>query len=104
MPLAVASLQRAASLPDYVPTTIEAGFPDTEYPYWNALFVPVKTPRQIVDRLHAEAIKAMDVVKDKLVSYGTEPMITSPEEFDAIVRKQIAVNAELIKVAGIEPS
>ena len=41
---AVASVKRAASLPN-VPTTIEAGFPDTEYPYWNALFVPAKTPK-----------------------------------------------------------
>jgi tripartite-type tricarboxylate transporter receptor subunit TctC len=102
VPLAVASMTRSNSLPN-VPTTIEAGYPDTEYPYWNAIFVPAKTPRAIVDRLHDEAVKAMNVVQDKLVSYGSEPMITTPAEFDEIVRHQIDINSQLVKIAGITP-
>jgi tripartite-type tricarboxylate transporter receptor subunit TctC len=102
VPLAVASAKRAMALPN-VPTTAEAGFPETEYPYWNAIFVPAKTPRAVVDRLHEEALKAMNVVQDKLARYGTEPMVTTPAEFDDIVRRQIEVNAELVKVAGINP-
>lgn len=103
VPLAVASVKRAASLPN-VPTTIESGFPDTEYPYWNAIFVPARTPRAVIDRLHDEASKAMNAVQEKLVSYGIEPMVTTPAEFDAIVRRQIEINAELIKMAGIKPA
>jgi tripartite-type tricarboxylate transporter receptor subunit TctC len=99
--LAIASEHRSAILPD-VPTTAEAGYPNTEYPYWNAIFVPARTPRSIVNKLHDETVKAMEAVKDKLAATGTEPMITSPEEFDAIVRKQIAINADLVKIAGIQ--
>ena len=99
--LAVASTKRSVALPD-IPTTAESGYPNTEYAYWNAIFKPVKTPRAIVNKLHDETVKAMDVVKDRLAKTGTEPMITSPSEFDDIVRKQIAINVELVKVAGIK--
>lgn len=99
--LAVASTQRSVALPD-IPTTAEAGYPNTEYAYWNAIFMPVKTPRAIVNKLHDETVKAMDVVKDRLAKTGTEPMVTSPSDFDDIVRKQIAINVELVKVAGIK--
>jgi tripartite-type tricarboxylate transporter receptor subunit TctC len=99
--LAVASAKRSIALPD-VPTTSESGYPDTEYPYWNAIFLPAKTPRTIVNRLHDETVKAMDITQDKLAKVGTEPMVTSPAEFDAIVNKQIAANVELVKLAGIK--
>jgi tripartite-type tricarboxylate transporter receptor subunit TctC len=99
--LAVPSRTRAAALPD-VPTLVELGYPKTDYPYWNALFVPAKTPRTIVNKLHDETVKAVVVVKDKLAELGIEPDPASPSELDAMVRKQIAVNAELIKVAGIK--
>jgi tripartite-type tricarboxylate transporter receptor subunit TctC len=82
--------------------TSESGYPDTEYPYWNAIFLPAKTPRTIVNRLHDETVKAMDITQDKLAKVGTEPMVTSPAEFDAIVNKQIAANVELVKLAGIK--
>lgn len=101
IPLAVAGEKRSASLPS-VPTTTEAGYPNTNYPYWNAMFVPAKTPRDIVDKLRTETIKAMDAVKDKLTQYGTEPMITTSAALDEHVRKQIAINAEVIKIAGIK--
>jgi len=64
--------------------------------------MPVKTPRAIVNKLHDETVKAMDVVKDRLAKTGTEPMVTGPSDFDDIVRKQIAINVELVKVAGIK--
>jgi tripartite-type tricarboxylate transporter receptor subunit TctC len=52
--LVVNSAQRSAALPD-VPTTAESGFNDAEYPFWIGTFLPAKTPRAIVDRLHDEA-------------------------------------------------
>jgi len=88
-------------LPD-VPTMAEAGFPNTEYPFWNMLFAPAKTPRTIVNEMHDETVKAMAVVKDKLAPYGIEPMNESASELDRIVSQQIAVNAKLVKVANIK--
>jgi tripartite-type tricarboxylate transporter receptor subunit TctC len=104
MALVASSTKRSAALPD-VPTTAEAGFVDAEYPFWNGLFVPAKTPRAIVDRLHSETVKAMATpgVSAKLAALGVDPMIMSPTEMDAFVEKQIAADAALAKTAGIKP-
>ena len=56
--LAVSSSQRATALPN-VPTTVEAGFPYSGYEFWIGAFLPGKTPKPIVDRLHAEIGKAL---------------------------------------------
>lgn len=101
VPLVVASEKRALALPN-VPTGAESGYPNTEYPYWNMIFVPAKTPRAIVDKLHDEAVKAIDVVKDKIAKTGTELLSGSPKELDETVRKQIEINKELVKIAGVK--
>ena len=59
IPLVVSSPTRAASLPN-VPTTLEAGFPNSDYTVWIGLFAPAKTPRPIIDRMHTEMRKALD--------------------------------------------
>jgi tripartite-type tricarboxylate transporter receptor subunit TctC len=102
--LVVNGAKRAAALPD-VPTTLEAGFADAEYPIWFGLFLPAKTPRDIVDKLHRETLKALQApkVRDKLVTLGLDPMVMTPAEFDAHVEKEIAVNAALVKAVGIKP-
>jgi tripartite-type tricarboxylate transporter receptor subunit TctC len=94
---------RAGALPE-VPTTREAGFANAEFPTWFGLFLPAKTPREIVDRLHEETIKALRAPKlmDKLASLGVDPMVMSPIEFDALIRKEIATNADLVKAAGVK--
>ena len=101
--LVVNGAKRAAALPD-VPTTLEAGFADAEYPIWFGLFLPAKTPRDIVDKLHRETLKALQApkVRDKLAALGVDPMVMTPTEFDAHVEKEIAVNAALVKAAGIK--
>jgi tripartite-type tricarboxylate transporter receptor subunit TctC len=101
--LAVGSTKRAAALPD-VPTTLEAGVPNSDYNFWVGMFVPVKTPRRVVDRLYAEATKALESAdtKDRLSKLGGEPMLMRPDEFDAYLRKEIAINAQLVKAAGIQ--
>ncbi len=98
--VAVASKKRTSVLPD-VPTMAEAGFPNTEYPFWNMVFAPADTPRQVIDRLHREFVKACDLTKDKLAKFAAEPMDESPSELDAIVRNQIKINADLVKITGI---
>ena len=101
--LVVNSAKRSAALPD-VPTTQEAGFADAEYPIWFGLFLPAKTPRDIVDKLHDETLKALQApkVRDKLATLGVDPMVMTPKEFDAFVRKEIAVNAALVKAADVK--
>ena len=56
--IAVSTLKRSTALPD-VPITTEAGYPNSDYTFWNGMLVPAKTPRVIVDRLHAETLKVL---------------------------------------------
>jgi tripartite-type tricarboxylate transporter receptor subunit TctC len=100
--LAVNGFKRSAVLPE-VPTTSEAGFTDAEYPFWIGMFLPAKTPRNILDKLYSETVKALanSTVRDKLVALGVDPMEMTPTEFDAHVEKQIAVDAALVNEAGI---
>lgn len=101
--LAVSGTQRAAALPE-VPTTIEAGFPDSDYNFWVGMFAPAATPKAIIDKLNAETVKALQVpaVKAKLAANaGGDPMPMTPAGFEAFVGKEIDVNAALVKAAGI---
>ena len=102
--LAVNGAKRSAALPN-VPTTSEAGFADAEYPIWLGMFLPAKTPREIVDKLNRETLKALQEpkVRDKLAALGFEPMVMTPAQFAAHVEKEIALNAALVKAAGLKP-
>jgi tripartite-type tricarboxylate transporter receptor subunit TctC len=102
--LVVNSAKRSAALPE-VPTTSEAGFVNAEYPFWIGMFLPAKTPRSIVEKLHGETLKALATpkVRDKLITLGVDPMVMSPTEFDAYVEKQMVADAALAKAAGIKP-
>ena len=102
--IAVGSAKRATALPD-VPTTIEAGFPNSEYNFWVGLFAPGKTPRPLVKRLYQETQKALSSpeMSQRMRTLGAEPMPMTPEQFDAYVRDEIALNAKLVKAAGIRP-
>jgi tripartite-type tricarboxylate transporter receptor subunit TctC len=101
--LVVNGAQRAAALPD-VPTTLEAGFANAEYPIWLGIFLPVKTPRVIVDKLHDETLKALQKpeVREKLASLAVDPMIMTPAAFDEYVKKEVALNAALAKMARLK--
>lgn len=103
LPLAVSSKKRSPSLPE-VPTTIELGYPDSDYTFWNGMLAPAKTPRPIVDRLHAEVQKALALpaVQEKLATQGVEPMPLSSEQFDAMIAKEIVSNIDLAKAAGLK--
>jgi tripartite-type tricarboxylate transporter receptor subunit TctC len=101
--LVVNSARRSTALPD-VPTTSEAGFTNAEYPFWIGMFLPAKTPRDIVEKLHHETLKALQEpnVKDKLATLGVDPMVMTPSEFDAYVEKEIVSNAALVKAIGLK--
>jgi tripartite-type tricarboxylate transporter receptor subunit TctC len=103
--LAVNGPKRSSAMPD-VPTLQEAGFKEADYPIWYGVFAPAKTPRDIVDRLHQATVKALQApnVQQKLAGIGVDPMPMSPAEFDAHVKKEIDLNAALVKAAGIKPN
>lgn len=101
--LAVNSATRSAALP-HVPTVQQAGFNDAEYPMWMGLFLPAKTPREIVDKLHRETLKALqaDKVKEKLATLGVDSMVMTPNEFDELVAREVAINSALVKAIGLK--
>ena len=101
--LAVGTAKRSPLLPD-VPTTVEAGYPNSDYVFWVAMFAPAATPRPIIDRLNAEALKALasPEIKEKLAVLGAEPMPMSPAAFDAFLRTETARMAQVVKSAGIQ--
>lgn len=101
--LAVGSPKRAAALPD-VPTTAEAGVPGSEFNFWIGMFAPAKTPKEIVDRLQAEVVKALNTteVKERFTALGADAWTLKPAEFDAYIREETKANAALVKAAGLE--
>jgi tripartite-type tricarboxylate transporter receptor subunit TctC len=103
--LGVSSKQRASALPD-VPTTLEAGYANSDYALWMGVFVPVKTPRGIVNRLHGETEKALNEpgLRARLANLDVEPMKMTSAEFDAYVRQEIVTEGALAKAAGLKPN
>ena len=101
--LAVNSRKRASALPD-APTTLEAGFADSEYPIWWGLFVPARTPREIVARLHKETLRTLQVpkVRERLAALAVEPMEMTMSEFEAHVKQELRVNAALLERIGLK--
>ena len=101
--LAVSTPKRTPALPS-VPTTIEAGYANSDYNYWMGMFVPAKTPHPIVERLYQETQKALQHpnVVDKFKPQGIEPLPLSSAEFDALVKKEIDLNIALVKAAGLK--
>ena len=100
--LAVGSAKRATILPE-LPTTVEAGFPDSDYNFWIGLFAPAKTPREVVQRLYREAGEAFASaeMRERLARLGAEPMPMTPEQFDLHVKEELRLNGPLVKAAGI---
>ncbi|MSQ18203.1 MAG: tripartite tricarboxylate transporter substrate binding protein [Betaproteobacteria bacterium] len=100
--LAIGAARRAPIAPD-IPTFAEAGFPDVSASAWFGLFAPANTPRDIVVKLHAEAVKALSSpeIRDQFERAGIEPIGNTPEEFAATVRNDIAKFTRIAKDAGI---
>ena len=100
--LSVGAPQRSPLLPN-VPTTSEAGIRNADYMLWVGMFVPAKTPRDVITRLHAEVSKAVQTpdMKDRLAKLGADPMVMTPEQFATQIKEEIASNIDLIKKAGI---
>jgi len=99
--LGVGTLQRAQATPQ-VPTIAEQGLPGFEGIAWIGFVAPRGTPQPIIAKLNAELAKAVALphVKERLVSLGTEPVITTPDEFGAYIRTEIQKWSKVIKDSG----
>jgi tripartite-type tricarboxylate transporter receptor subunit TctC len=101
--LAVTDEKRTVSLPD-VPTTLEAGYPDSATRFWVGLFVPAKTPGEIIQKLNDETIQALGVprMRERFAEIATAPMIMSPSQFGGLIAQEFATNAQLAKKIGLK--
>jgi len=99
--LAVTTAKRSSVAPD-VPTLAESGLPGFEVGSWQGVFAPAGTPPEIVKRLNAEIVKALNMpdVRDKLSGLGAEIVADSPEEFSALVKAEVAKWADVVKKSG----
>ena len=102
IPLAVSSVKRAAALPN-VPTTTEAGFANSDFDFYSSLFVPKQTPRNVVARIHELTLKGLQtpVMKERFQKLGVEPLIMTPEAFDARIAQEVKIAVELAKATGL---
>jgi tripartite-type tricarboxylate transporter receptor subunit TctC len=100
--LAVGSSRRSSVLPD-LPTTLEAGIPNSDYNFWVGMAVPSKTARGIITKLHQSTQKAVQSadLNERMAKLGAEQMLMTPQEFDAYIKKEIRLNAALVKAAEI---
>jgi tripartite-type tricarboxylate transporter receptor subunit TctC len=102
--IGVSSLKRATIAPD-IPTIAEAGVPGYEVVQWFGVLAPVHTPREIVAKLHAGIVRAVQdsTVKERFISDGAEAVGSTPEQFAAIIRADLGKWGKVIKDAGIKP-
>jgi tripartite-type tricarboxylate transporter receptor subunit TctC len=101
--LAVTSTKRSPSLPN-IPTVAEAGFPGYELTGWIGLLAPAGTPPEIVRRLQREAANALkqpDVLA-QLGAVESEPVGSTPEQFAAFMKEDVARWDKIIKQAGVK--
>jgi len=101
--LGVTLQQRSLSLPG-VPTIAEAGVPGYHFDAWQSIVVPAGTPRAIVEKIHADAVKVLGLpeVRERLVDQGANELVgSSPEEFGKTIRAEIERYRKLIESARI---
>ncbi len=100
--LAVGSPKRSALFPD-APTTVEAGYPNSDYNFWIGALVSSRTPRDIQLRLNKEFNAAVGSaeVREKFLKLGVDPLSMSLPAFEAMIANEFDSNAKLIKAAGI---
>jgi tripartite-type tricarboxylate transporter receptor subunit TctC len=99
--LAVTTAQRSAFAPE-IPTISESGLPGFDISTWFGIFVPAGTPREAVDRLHAEFTRALAApdIREKMLALGAEPVGSKPEEFAAYIRAEADKYARVIRASG----
>jgi len=101
--LAVLSNKRFAAAPE-IPSVAEAGYPGIEASVWFGLFAPAKTPQAIIVKINRDVVASLQApdAKDALLAQGAETIPTTPAEFGAFVKAEVAKWGRVIKEAGIK--
>jgi tripartite-type tricarboxylate transporter receptor subunit TctC len=100
--LAITTLKRSASMPE-LPTFDESGVPGYDANSWMGVFAPARTPRALIERVHAqiEAVMKSPEMREAMIAQGVEPAALGPQAFAASIRADVDKYAKLIKEAGI---
>jgi len=101
--LATTGLKRTPAAPD-IPTVAESGVPGYEVTTVYGVAAPAKTSRAIVDRLHADIVRALNSpdLRERLQNLGADPVGNTPEQYTAFIRNEIVKWDKVIKAAGIK--
>jgi tripartite-type tricarboxylate transporter receptor subunit TctC len=100
--LAATSEQRFQALPE-IPTIAEAGVPGYAMTNWYGMLMPGGTPKSMIAKVHAEVVRIMKLpdMKDRLVKEGATVIASTPDEFMAFLKKEMATNARIVQVSGM---
>lgn len=101
--LAVGAAKRSSAMPD-VPTVAEAGVPGYDMVLWFGILAPAGTPSAVVNAIHRETaniLKAPDV-KSRLATQGADPVGSTPDQFDAFIKSEIAKWTKVVKENGLK--
>jgi len=101
--LGVTGAKRNPAMPE-IPTIAEAALPGYEAVQWYGVLAPAGTPRDIIGKLHAGIVRAVQdpSVKERFATDGAEPIGSTPEEFAALIQADLSKWAKLIREAGIK--
>ena len=101
--LAITSPKRSPAVPE-VPTIVEAGFPEIDIVAWNGVSVPVKTPRAVVLKLNADIRKILSHkdTQDRMIAAGFDLSDTTLEQFEAFIKKDVALYSRIIKESKLK--
>jgi tripartite-type tricarboxylate transporter receptor subunit TctC len=102
--IAVASSKRVTTFPS-LPTVAESGIKGAESASWYGMLAPASTPRAIVERLHGALLKglAANDIREKFAEQSVEISGNKPEEFDKVIRDEIAKWSKVVKASGAKP-
>jgi tripartite-type tricarboxylate transporter receptor subunit TctC len=102
--LAVSSRKRATVLPD-TPTTLEAGYANSDFNFYVGMFAPANTPRDIIEKLNRDTTIVLGAasMREMLARIGAEPMLMTIREFNSFIGEDFASNEALIKSIGLKP-
>ena len=100
--LGVTTPKRDPAIPN-IPTIAEAGVPGYESREWQGIVVPAGTPSAVISRLNQAFVKVLEApeLRDRFAAAGAHPVGSTPEEFAAHIKKEIALMGKLVKAAGI---
>jgi tripartite-type tricarboxylate transporter receptor subunit TctC len=101
--LAVTGAKRSTAMPE-LPTVAESGVKGYQHASWVGMLAPAKTPKPVIDRLHAESVKILnrDEIRKVFLKQGLETEGNTPKEFAENIRREIVQWKNLVKTAGIK--